>query len=238
MKKSFIGKLTMEITEFSFGDLWGLKKNQRKMLFPPKPHTLLVLSIVLIVLFCSSCGYHVDDDESLTTSLTLSVPYFSGDKDGALTDAVIKALALSGKFNYSNHESALTLEGKILQDTCENIGYQYDRNPISGTRKNRLIPNEGRRDIMVQITVIDNFSKKIICGPFNISAYSDYDFVDSDSLQDASFVDRKGMRDSALFFSLGQLDSMDGAMAASQAPLHRRLAIKIVEGLETHLTHP
>ncbi|WP_194847189.1 LPS assembly lipoprotein LptE [Candidatus Neptunochlamydia vexilliferae] len=176
----------------------------------------------------AGCGYHVDDQSG---GPTLSVPYFKGDKDGALTDAVIKGLATSGNFNYATSGGTLVLEGRVTSDTSHHIGYQYDRRPVSGERVRRLIPNEGRREITVQLTLIDSRTQKVVHGPIQVSAYSDYDFVDSDSLQDTSFIDRCGVRTPVLFFSLGQLDSVDGAKAAAATPIHARLARKIVEGL-------
>jgi len=186
--------------------------------------------------FLTSCGYHVDDDEALSAFPTISVPYFNGDQSGVLTDIVVKSLSSSGVFNYANRGGAITLEGKIVSDNCENIGYQYDRHPVSGERINRLVPNEGRRVVTVEITLIDSRSLKTLYGPFTVSAYSDYDFVDSDSLQDASFINATGTRESVLFFSLGQLDSIDGAKAASLDPIYHRLATKITEGL-SHLPY-
>ncbi|MCB1109487.1 MAG: hypothetical protein KDK64_00755 [Chlamydiia bacterium] len=173
----------------------------------------------------------MEEDETFAAFPTISVPYFKGDDKGFLTDTVVKALVSSGNFNYANKGGAMVLEGVIVSDTCEHIGYQYDRHPVSGERIHRLIPNEGRREIMVQITLIDSRSLKTLYGPFVVSASSDYDFVDSDSLQDASFINRRGVRESVLFFSLGQLDSVDGAKAASLDPIYHRLAQKITEGL-------
>lgn len=189
-----------------------------------------LLWIALISLL-TSCGYHVDDDNALATYPTISVPYFKGDSKGYLTDTVVKALVSSGEFNYANKGGALILEGEIVGDNCEHIGYQYDRHPVSGQRINRLVPNEGRREITVQITLIDSRTQKTVYGPLQVTAASDYDFVDSDSLQDASFINRRGARESVLFFSLGQLDSVDGAKAAALDPIYRRLALKITEGL-------
>ncbi|MGE0198463.1 MAG: hypothetical protein AB7N99_03295 [Simkaniaceae bacterium] len=180
---------------------------------------------------CSACGYHVDDSGVVSHFPTISVPYFSGDQDGTLTDAVIKGLSTSGEFTYVNGGGAVILEGAVISDNFEHIGYQYDRHHVSGVRINRLVPNEGRREITVRISLIDSLSQKVIYGPFDISASSDYDFVDSDSLQDTSFIDPAGMRQSVLFFSLGQLDSSEGAHAMARFPVHERLATKIVEGL-------
>lgn len=121
--------------------------------------------------------------------------------------------------------------GKVVSDTNEHIGYQFDRDPITGHRIHRLIPNEGRREIIVEITLTDTRTQKVLYGPEKISAFGDYDFVDSDSLRDTSFINPRGTRESSLFFSMGQLDSVDGAKATSLDPIYRELALKIVEGI-------
>lgn len=174
----------------------------------------------------SSCGYHTDSNEE-----TLSIPYFKGDSDGKLTDTVIQAFTTSGHFVYANHGGHLLLEGKVVSDTNEHIGYQFDRDPISGQRIHRLVPNEGRREITVEFTLVDTRTQKVIFGPEKMTAFGDYDFVDSDSLRDTSFINARGTRESSLFFSLGQLDSVDGAKGTALDSIYRQLALKIVEGI-------
>ena len=182
-------------------------------------------------LLLSGCGYRTDEGEISSHFPTISISYFSGDQDGTLTDTVIKGLSTSGEFEYATSGGALLLEGVVISDSSEHIGYQYDRHPTSGVRINRLVPNEGRREIKVRISLIDSHSQKVLYGPFDVSATSDYDFVDSDSLQDTSFIGNAGARQSVLFFSLGQLDSAQGSHATSRIPIHERLAVKIVEGI-------
>lgn len=174
----------------------------------------------------SSCGYQTGSQEE-----TLSIPYFKGDTDGKLTDTVIRALSASGNFAYADRGGHLLLEGKVISDSSEHIGYQFDRDPISGQRIHRLVPNEGRREITVEITLKNTRTQKVLYGPTKVSAYGDYDFVDSDSLRDTSFINMGGTRESSLFFSMGQLDSVDGAKATSLDPIYRHLALKIVEGI-------
>lgn len=188
-------------------------------------------STLLISVLLSSCGYRVENDERSLTFCTLEVPYFQGDKNGLLTDAVIQELASSGDFHIVRSGGALVLEGKVVKDENEHIGYQYDRDPTSGRRINRLIPNEGRREVSVEISVVNSHTQDIVKGPYLITVSGDYDFVDSDSLQDTSFISGTGMRSSVLFFSMGQLDSVDGAQSSSLRPIYRHLGIKIAEGL-------
>lgn len=194
----------------------------------PRKKCLNLIPLLLIPLssLLSACGYHADGGEE-----TLSIPYFTGDHNGALTDAVIKTLATSGHFRYADNAGNLLLQGSIISDTNEHIGYQFDRDPISGKRIHRLVPNEGRREITIEILLIDTRTQKVLYGPVSISASGDYDFVDSDSLRDTSFINRLGRRESSLFFSMGQLDSVSGAQKTSLDPIYRSLSLKIIEGI-------
>ena len=183
-----------------------------------------LFSVLISGCLLIGCGYHIGGKEE-----TISVRYFKGDANGDLTDAVIKACAISEKFHYTGKQGSLLLEGTMISDANENIGYQFDRAPVSGQRIHRLVPNEGRREITIEIVLTDTRTQKIIYGPARVSAFADYDFVDSDSLRDTSFVNIVGDRESSLFFSMGQLDSIDGAQRAALDPIYRRLALKIVE---------
>jgi len=192
--------------------------------------SILVGSFPLFV----GCGYHhAGEGEDIAAHFpVISVPYFLGDRDGLLTDAVVKKLCASGMFQYIGHEGGgIVLKGEVIGDSFQHIGYRYDRYPISGLLINRLVPSEGRREISVRISLIDPHCQKVVYGPFDISAAGDCDFSNSDSLQDSSFVDRAGLRRSLLSFSLGQLDSEQGAHAATLTSIYEQLAVKIVEGI-------
>ena len=184
------------------------------------------ISLLLLTLL-TSCGYHLTKSEETT----LSIPYIKGDVNGAFTNSLIKAFATSGEFQYTDHGATLLLEGKIISDKTQNIGYQFQRDPSSGKRTNRLLPSEGRREITVEIILINTHSQKTLYGPLTVSAHIDYDSVDSTSLRDTSFISMKQPRQSVLSFSLGQLDSIDGAKETALEPLYHRLALKIVEGI-------
>lgn len=195
---------------------------------------LQLLRITIISLFLTQCGYHTHEKEvSPQQRLTISIPYFSGDQDGMLTDTIIKQLCTSPSFAYKNQGGTLILEGQVLDDSYVDIGYQYDRQPVSGKIIHRLVPNEGRRTITVRISLIDGYSHKVLHGPFDLSASSDYDFFNAHS---SSFIGSMGQPQSTLFFSLGQLDSEQGAHEHSRIPLHECLANKIIEGI-AHLSY-
>ena len=186
-------------------------------------------------LMIAGCGYHSNNEEMTHQFPVISVAYFSGDRDGSLTDNIIQGLCFYG-FTYSNRKNTMILQGEMINDNTEYVGYQYDRHPLSGQLINRLIPNEGRREITIRFSLIDSDSQQALYGPFVISATSDYDFCDSDSLQSTSFIDSSGTRQSVLAFSLGQLDSAQGAHAASHVPIYQNLTRKIVE-IISHLPY-
>ncbi len=179
----------------------------------------------------TGCGYKTLDSTISRQFNSISIPYFKGDDQGLLTDAVIKTVSATLPLQYVSSEGQVILAGEILSDSSENIGFQYDRDPVLETRIDRLVPNEGRREVKVNITLIDRYSDRVLYGPVEVKASSDYDFIDPDSLIDASFIDRLGNRQSSLFFSLGQLDSKEGAHDISLDPLYRKLALKIAEGI-------
>ena len=181
------------------------------------------------------CGYHHEHHPDLETSYrTISVPYFIGDDKGLLTDAVIKALSVSGAYICLSKDGDLTLKGEITQDTTQQIGYQYDKEITTGERINRLIPNEGRAEMSVRISIVDTTSGKTVYGPFNVNTSSDFDFVNTDSVQSTSFIDAAGSRQSVLFFSLGQLDSEEGAQDISSEAVNKNLSKKIAEGVKRY----
>ncbi|MBP9841477.1 MAG: LptE family protein [Simkaniaceae bacterium] len=177
-------------------------------------------------LLCSclliGCGYHLDNGKGHT----LSVPYVKGDIDGALTDELIRQVAILGKYTLVGGEGEYRLEVKIIHDEQNVIGYEYDHQ--ENQLYNRLVSNEERRLIEVEVTLIDQSSGKIVLGPEKVRMGVEYDFVDPESLPD---VVVSPSSESTLSFSLGQLDSIEGARAGSLASLHRKLAQKIAAGL-------
>lgn len=184
--------------------------------------------LVLCVLLLAGCGYRFSNASSLDGSI--AVPFVEGDEGGVLTSALINKLVLCG-FSYDPSEFSYTLKVQILSDSNEHIGYQYDVNDEDTSLIKRLVPNEGRRKIRAKVEVL-NSAKTTVIGPFEVEATADYDFVNSDSLQDLSFINADGERDSILSYSLGQLDSRDGARDASFSPVFKALSEKIVRALK------
>jgi len=71
----------------------------------------------------------------------------------------------------------------------------------------------------------------VVIGPIFVKADSDYDYYDPESIRDLSFVTNQGYRIATINFSLGQLDSIEGAVDDVAVPVYHSLAQKIVDGI-------
>lgn len=179
-------------------------------------------------LFLAGCGYHFQDTAQRTT---ISIPYVKGDNEGQLTSELVHLISESGAYEYVQNGGNLVLQVSVVGDAQEKIGFQYDRKEFSKKIKKDLQPNENRRTITVEVSLLDVLEGKTISGPFRVSAFSEYDYVNVNSIYDLSFVGPGNKRTTVLNFSLGQLDSIEGAQDDAIVPLYRQLAQKIIDNL-------
>lgn len=176
-------------------------------------------------LLCSGCGYRyagMDGDP-----ITISVPYIPGDVDGQLTNELVYQLGTSGYFVCTQTGGEYSLQVEILSDAEERIGFRYDRDNPSGKREKNLLGVEDRRTITAQVTLVQRVSDKEVVGPCEVTASVEYDYTDPGSPQDLLFAKKEPI----MPFSLGQLDSQEGAHDDAARPLFRKLALQIVAGL-------
>lgn len=173
-----------------------------------------------------SCGYHAGIGPGAID--TVSVPFVSGDQYGSLTTELIRQLSSSGGFLYRNDGGYYLLKVKILSVNNSVIGFRHDREWIDGSLKENLRPSEGRQAIVIEASLLESSTRKAFWGPKIITTDVDYDYVDSNSLQDLSFIDPVGTRRTVLDFSLGQLEPIDSAQEAALKPLYRKIAQKVV----------
>lgn len=186
------------------------------------------LLCLLPLFLLSACGYRFDGAEPIA----VSVPYVIGDQEGQFTDALASAVSHSGYFRYCDGTGDWILKAKIKGSSNDRIGYRYDRNPKSGELRDNVIGTENRRSLTVEVSVINACTGQPVIDSQTIKAYSDYDYVDSNSLQDLSFIDpATGNRVTSIAFSLGQLDSVGQAGEEALHPIYQRLAQKIVDGM-------
>jgi hypothetical protein len=188
-----------------------------------------IIYVILMIAF-SSCGYRFSDHSTQSIS-SVSIPYIKGDVDGRLTSKVIQVLSTSSKWRYTQGNADLILEAEILKNQNDYIGYQYDHLE-SGALIDRLVPNEGRRKVLVRLQIVNSQTHQVLYGPYEIEGNADYDFVNSDTYTDLAFVDSVGKTYSVLPFSLGQLDAQQGATNAALHGAYQEIAEKILAGLQ------
>lgn len=166
------------------------------------------------------CGYHFGHGGLASHYKTVKIPYVKGDTYGELTAALIKEVSQSGVFQYKNSGADVVLEVVILEFEEEDIGFRYDRQK-DGKREKNTIPTEMRMTAIVEVSLIEACSGKLVFGPNKIEASIDFDhnyYFGSDHLNR---------------ISLGQVTDIDAARDSVKTPLFNRLAEKIV-GLVSH----
>lgn len=179
-----------------------------------------------LLLIASSCGYHFDSGPSKT----VSVSYAIGDHEGELTTALARAVSEVPGFCYVHSGGELCLQVKICGVDDEKIGFRYDRRDKSGKLRDNLVAVENRKLLRVEVTLLDSCGKCLM-GPMLVESSSDYDYADQNSLRDLSLIDAGKEDVSSVSFSLGQLDTIDGAKQDAFLPAYRDLAQKIVTGI-------
>ena len=179
-------------------------------------------------LLFSSCSYHWGSEEK-----TLSIPYVSGDVDGALTAELARAFATTTDAHLLSEGGQYRLEVALVETQNEVIGYRLDPQKIRDHVKKELVADQNRKTIYVDISLFEQSSEKPIFGPHRLFARTEYDYQDGDSYQDLTFQ-LKGTTVKVLPFSLGQLESSETAQEGASKPLYRQLAQKTVDLIAAH----
>lgn len=187
--------------------------------------------ICFALIFCllSSCAYHYE--RKLSEPVVISVPYIKGDREGTLNAQIVKALSASGMFECIHENAEYVLEVAILSDSDSRIGYRYDRNPTSGKLRKNIVGTENRQVLVAEVKVLNSYTQEIILGPQTVKGFSEYDYVDSNSIRDLTFITTDGVAERVLDFSLGQLDSIEGAHDDGLSVAYLDLTDKIVSGV-------
>lgn len=198
----------------------------------------MIAEVLRFALFSSlvplffACGYRFQDSIAQQEEVqTITVPYVKGDIEGGLTAALIRAITSSGAFICCQEGGELILDVSLVEQNLERIGYRYLREHPSGKRQNNLVGTENRLNVAAQVTLTRPATEEVVLGPVIVRADVDFDYVDPSSIRDLAFINSKGKPQTSIQFSLGQLDSVEGAQDASLTPVYRRLAQKIVEGI-------
>lgn len=187
----------------------------------------------ILFLILSGCSYRWQPEFPESGRPTITVPFAAGDEDGAFTNEIVYAISASGLADVRRSQGDYRLQVAIVDTRFDTIGYRRDRQKITGEIKKNLVATEGRKSVVVEATLYEGDSDRIAFGPYRISSFSDYDYVDGDSFQDLTFVDPSGALVTVLPFSLGQLEPGEAAQEAATRPLYAHLAKKIVDALSS-----
>lgn len=184
---------------------------------------------LLFLLLLTSCGYRYTSQEDSVR--TISIPYILGDPDALLNNELVYQLSSSGEFSCLLSGGDFILQVVLLSDTKERIGFRYDRDNPSGSLEKNLLGVEDCRSIVAMVSLVERTSGKVILEPSEVRASVDYDYTDPGSPRDLLFAKSEPI----MPFSLGQLDSHEGAHDDAARPLFRQLSQKIVMGLVSKL---
>ncbi|PIS00669.1 MAG: hypothetical protein COT84_06290 [Chlamydiae bacterium CG10_big_fil_rev_8_21_14_0_10_35_9] len=182
------------------------------------------LTIIILFLGFNSCGYQFVQ----TPSKSVSLSFVENDEYGLFTTTLIEKIGASGLYAYKNSNADYLLDVKLTGVSHEVIGYRKDLEK-DFTKRENIIADEGRLNLVATVELIDLKNNETVLGPFKVSSSQDYDYVDENSLQDLTFINSSGIRQTVLSFSLGQLESEESARSAAFRPAFHKLAEKIVD---------
>lgn len=183
--------------------------------------------LIILAFLVSSCRYHVVNSKD---DNTIGVPFIAGDKDGLLTKAITSEISSSGFGEFRSRDTRYELVIKLQPDAVERVGYRYDR-LADGTLRPNIIGTETRRTVTVTYELVDNLYDKVIFGPKTATSFADFDYLDTDNIADMSFINPLGQRVLAFNYSLGQLNTIEGASDAALMSIYRDLSKKIADEL-------
>lgn len=171
---------------------------------------------LLLLLFLSSCGYHVGQGDLTSRYSSITIPFIDGDEYGEFTAILAKEIALTGPLRYDRCDADLTLYVSVIDYDYKNIGFRYDRKK-DGEIQHDIIPVETRVIAIVEVSVVETVSGSVVLGPAQIRASLDFDH------------DYYYSRDRVNMKSLGQLTDYDAAVDGSFKPLYEVLSHKIAD---------
>jgi len=185
-----------------------------------------------LALFLTGCGYRTATSDDKTT---ISIPYVEGDNQGQLTAEIIRQLTNSDIYDFVKDDGDLVLKVSLVGDRNDPVGFKYDRTEKKGKIEHNLMATENRRMLTAQVILSRAGTEEIVLGPLNITATGDYDYIDVNTLKELAFTNPQGKREKTIDFSLGQLDSIEGAQDAVLTPVYRQLAQKIAGALQKNI---
>lgn len=173
--------------------------------------------IIFVIIVCclnSSCGYQVL--RRINVPYTIFIPYIEGDLDGNLTTTLIQKITDLGYFIPVSGISDFVIKARIKSRIIDPIGFQFAPN------NRNIIANENRYTIEIEFSILSGKTKEKLFGSFFIKESIDYDFLDQYPCKHLTEKEEPTVN-----FSLGQLDSREGALYNSIDPLFHKITDKI-----------
>lgn len=189
-----------------------------------------IIALASLVFLLSSCGYHFTPTSYEGDRVSISVPYIQGDPEAIFNNQLTSTLARSGRFDCVQSGGDFMLQVVILSDTNSKIGYRFDRDDVTGSRRQNILGVENRRTIVTQVTLYDAHSGDVLFGPVPITSYVDYDYVDPGSPRDLNTTAPSGAIPT-IRYSYGQLNTVEGAHDDASTNVYQGLSQKIADSI-------
>jgi hypothetical protein len=170
---------------------------------------------VFLILLLSGCSYRFGTGGLINAYSSISIPYVEGDKNGELTNALIRRMVGKGGPAYLMCGGDLLLYVCLEQPRHEMIGFIFAKE--DGVLTDIIVSNEARIELIAKVTLVERQTGRLILGPLAIPASLTYDF-------EPDLTDRDAHQ-----FALGQLEINPQALEAAYRPLFTLLAEKIVD---------
>ena len=192
-----------------------------------------ILLSIMMILSMISCSYKSVNSKPLRHrgDLSTSIAVIKKDPDGYLRNYLAREIGFSNLFSYKDVNAKYKLYITITEDNTSRICFMWDRNPVTNENLGVYYPTEGMRAVIAKVELKDSLSDKSVIEPFYLKANGIYDFVNPTVPDTVQFETAFGGDESVLQYSLGQLDSEEGAKSASYEPIYQDLAQKIVRRL-------
>ncbi|MFY7843134.1 MAG: hypothetical protein ACOVOR_03865 [Rhabdochlamydiaceae bacterium] len=168
---------------------------------------LFIFSLVF-----SGCGYQFSNQlETVSSKPTLTILAEKKCDFGDLNRALVREVLTRNQFVYDKHCGQYALVVNLIDDHKHKIGFRYDYDQNKEKLKSRLTPVEWRRILKVEVSLFDQRLRKNVWGPKMIEVDLDYDCYNNQNVNDLGFLKRGNIKESVMDFSMGQLDSKEGA---------------------------
>ena len=189
-----------------------------------------ILSLATIL--CNSCNYGLAKlDIDGASVIETTIPVIKKDPRGILRNQLAREMSFTNSIHYKDRNAKYKLLVTITEDATSKITFMWDRNPKTNANLDVFYPTEGQREVVAKVELVEAKTGVAVIEPFYLRAESIYDFVNPTVPGTLEFNDPYVGDISVLQYSLGQLDSEEGAETESYEPAYEMLAKKIISRL-------